>query len=111
MVEQIAPDSVSNQDGIRAWLEGNSRHVPDKIFIESVDQEKSISHGAMSLLCRQIAHYLDSRDIKANDRVALLAGNSLEHLAVEAHLASRDGGGQPSRSRPDDHDISHPVRR
>jgi len=82
MVEQIAPDSVSNQDGIRAWLEGNSRHVPDKIFIESVDQEKSISHGAMSLLCRQIAHYLDSRDIKANDRVALLAGNSLEHLAV-----------------------------
>ena len=65
-----------------AWLEANNRRFPDKVFIESIDQGKSISHGAMFRLSRQIAHYLSSRGFKANDRVALLAGNSIEHLAV-----------------------------
>ena len=68
--------------GFLAWLEQNNRRFPDKTFIESIDQGKSISHGAMYRLSRQIAHFLAARDFKANDRVALLAGNSLEHLAV-----------------------------
>ena len=65
-----------------AWLEANNRRFPDKVFIDSIDQGKSIGHGAMFRLSRQIAHYLGARGIAANDRVALLAGNSLEHLAV-----------------------------
>jgi len=69
-------------DGFLAWLEANHNRFPDKVFIESIDQGKSISHGAMYGLSRQIAHYLSARGFKANDRVALLAGNSLEHLAV-----------------------------
>ncbi|MBT4427408.1 MAG: acyl--CoA ligase [Rhodospirillaceae bacterium] len=69
-------------EGFLAWLEANNRRLPDKVFIESIDQGKSISHGEMFRLSRQIAHYLTARGFKANDRVALLAGNSLEHLAV-----------------------------
>ena len=69
-------------EGFLAWLEANNRRFPEKIFIESIDQGKSISHGEMFRLSRQIAHYLAAHDFKANDRVALLAGNSLEHLAV-----------------------------
>ena len=69
-------------EGFLAWLEANHNRFPDKVFIESIDQGKSISHGAMYRLSRQIAHYLSTRGFKANDRVALLAGNSLEHLAV-----------------------------
>ena len=68
--------------GFLAWLEANNRRSPGKVFIHSIDQGKSISHGAMYRLTRRIAHYLHSREFKANDRVALLAGNSLEHLAV-----------------------------
>ena len=73
---------VGGGAGVLAWLEENNRRFPDKIFIESIDQGKSISHGAMYRLSRQIAHFLDARGIEANDRVALLAGNSLEHLAI-----------------------------
>ena len=72
----------SSGAGFFAWLEENNRRFPDKIFIESIDQGKSISHGAMYHVSRQIAQFLAARNIMANDRVALLAGNSLEHLAV-----------------------------
>ena len=67
---------------ILGWLEANHRRFPDKAFIESIDQGTRISHGEMYLLTRQIAHDLSARGFQANDRVALLAGNSLEHLAV-----------------------------
>ena len=79
---QHGTDGEGGGAGFLAWLEENNRRFPDKIFIESIDQGKSISHGAMYRLSRQIAHFLAARDFKANDRVALLAGNSLEHLAV-----------------------------
>jgi len=74
--------ALGGADDIFSWLVANNRRFPDKVFIESIDQGKSISHGAMFRLSRQIAHYLRARGFKANDRVALLAGNSIEHLAV-----------------------------
>ena len=64
------------------WLERNALRCPDKVFIHSIDQDKSITHGEMFALCRRIARYLEGRGIKAKDRVALLANNSLDHLAV-----------------------------
>jgi len=70
------------EEGFLAWLSANNRNNPEKLFIHSIDQDKSISHGAMFRLSRQIGHDLAARGFKANDRVALLAGNSIEHLAV-----------------------------
>ncbi|MDP6591312.1 MAG: class I adenylate-forming enzyme family protein [Alphaproteobacteria bacterium] len=85
MTNEKSPDgtgALGGGEGVLAWLEANNRRFPDKVFIDSIDQGKSISHGAMYRLTRRVAHYLDARGIQANDRVALLAGNSLEHLAV-----------------------------
>ena len=67
-----------------AWLSANNRNTPEKIFIHSIDQDKSISHGAMFRLSRQIGHDLAARGLKANDRVALLAGASISGFSAIA---------------------------
>jgi long-chain acyl-CoA synthetase len=72
----------TGEEGVQAWLAANRRRAPDKLLIESIDQGKSISHGGMHRLTRRIAAELEARGLRANDRVVLLAGNSLEHLAV-----------------------------
>lgn len=69
-------------DSLRRWLEDNNRRSPDKVFIHSIEQDKSITYGQMHDLSIGIGRYLQDRGFKANDRVALLSNNSLEHLAV-----------------------------
>ncbi len=64
------------------WLEDNQRRHPDKVFIDAIDQKKSITHGEMYAVARRIGGALAARGIGANDRVALLSNNSIEHLAV-----------------------------
>ncbi len=64
------------------WLEDNHRRHPDKVFVDAIDQQKSISHGEMYALARRIGGALAARGIGANDRVALLSNNSIEHLAA-----------------------------
>ena len=64
------------------WLEDNHRRHPDKVFIEAIDQGKSITHGELYALARQIGGALAARGIGANDRIALLSNNSIEHLAA-----------------------------
>jgi acyl-coenzyme A synthetase/AMP-(fatty) acid ligase len=64
------------------WVAENAQVVPAKPFIVSIDQDKSITHGEFATAAGRIGHALAQRGIAANDRVALLANNSLEHLAV-----------------------------
>lgn len=73
---------MSAGNAFSRWLADNSRRVPDKVFIHSIDQGKAITHGEMSGLCGGITRCLAERGIGPNDRVALLANNSVEHLAV-----------------------------
>jgi acyl-coenzyme A synthetase/AMP-(fatty) acid ligase len=65
---------------IRHWIDSAAAHDPDKAYIVSVDDRSSISYRQLQRLTRQIATFLAEREIQANDRVALLAGNSIEHL-------------------------------
>ena len=46
-----------------------------------VDDRRTISYRQLQRLTRQIATFLAERGIRSNDRIALLAGNSIEHLA------------------------------
>ena len=75
-----------------SMLEANHRRFPDKQFVQSIDQGKSIAHGEAFRLCNRIAGFLDDRGIQANDRVVLLGGNSLEfvlaYLGVLRHGAT-----------------------
>jgi acyl-coenzyme A synthetase/AMP-(fatty) acid ligase len=66
---------------LRSWIERAAARDPDKPYIVSVEDGRTISFGELRLLTRRIAAFLQARDISPNDRIALLANNSIEHLA------------------------------
>src|SRR3546814_4962681 len=61
------------------WTEANLRRTPDRVFIDSIDQGKTITHRQFGALGNRIAQFLKSRGIGANDRVAML--RSEEHTS------------------------------
>src|SRR5712671_6758382 len=66
---------------IREWIDRAARLHPDKPYIVSVEDGRAIAFGEFARLVRCIGSFLDRAGIGANDRVALLAGNSIEHVA------------------------------
>jgi acyl-coenzyme A synthetase/AMP-(fatty) acid ligase len=66
---------------LRSWIERSATKNPDKAYIFSVDDRRIISFAELQRLSRQIAAFLATHGVGSNDRVALLANNSIEHLA------------------------------
>src|SRR5712671_3188032 len=66
---------------IREWIDRAARLHPDKPYIVSVEDGRAIAFGEFARLVRCIGSFLDRAGIGANDRIALLAGNSIEHVA------------------------------
>src|SRR5260370_42416644 len=83
---------AAGPDLIREWIDCAARLHPDKPYIVSVEDGRAITFGEFARLVRRIGSFLDGAGIGANDRVALLAGNSIEHVAcyvgVMAHGAT-----------------------
>lgn len=78
----LGGSSMGGVNKVRQWLDANGRRFTDKPFIESINQHRTLNYGDMVLLANQTSHYLTGLGIGANDRVVLLANNSLEHLIV-----------------------------
>ncbi|MBM3485926.1 MAG: acyl--CoA ligase [Alphaproteobacteria bacterium] len=55
---------------------------PNKTAIVDLDQDKSISFGALAGLANRIAHALERRGLKQGDRIAVLADETIEKLLV-----------------------------
>jgi fatty-acyl-CoA synthase len=68
-------------DLIREWIDRAARLYPDKPYIVSVEDGRTISFGAFADLVRRVGCFLAGEGIVTNDRVALFAGNSIEHVA------------------------------
>ena len=66
---------------LRSWIERSAKNNPDKAYISSVDDRRTISFAELQFLSRQIAAFLARHGVGSNHRVALLANNSIEHLA------------------------------
>ncbi len=81
-LQKNQPNKISSDGNVLSWLESNNQRVRDKVFIHSIEQDRSITHGEMYDLARRIGRDLRARGVGVNDRVALLSNNSLEHLAV-----------------------------
>lgn len=64
------------------WIAANAEKHPDKIFIQSVHEDKSITFRQFKTVCDRMAKYLQAKGIGRNDRVAMLSNNSIEHLCV-----------------------------
>lgn len=69
-------------DSLRLWLARGSELHPEKPYIVSVEDNRVLAYTDLKRATEQIAAYLASHDIGANDRVVLLANNSIEHLVV-----------------------------
>jgi long-chain acyl-CoA synthetase len=65
---------------LRDWIARAAQREPGKPWIVCADDGRTVSYGELQALTRRIAAFLDDRGLGANDRVALLANNSIEHL-------------------------------
>jgi acyl-coenzyme A synthetase/AMP-(fatty) acid ligase len=77
----MAGTSAMGPDVLRHWIARAAARDPDKFCILSAEDGRTITYGELQRLTGRIATFLRDRDFKANDRVALLANNSIEHLA------------------------------
>jgi acyl-coenzyme A synthetase/AMP-(fatty) acid ligase len=65
---------------LRSWIDRAAKRDPDKAYIVCVDDRRTISYGQLQRLTRKIGTFLAEHGIGTNDRIALLSGNSIEHL-------------------------------
>ena len=70
------------EHALLAWLEDAAARLPDKVFVHSIDQNRTITFAGMHDMVGRVGAALRARGIGANDRVALLSGNAIEHLIV-----------------------------
>jgi acyl-CoA synthetase (AMP-forming)/AMP-acid ligase II len=81
-MRNIALHSADAGPGLlREWIDRAADRHPDKPYVVSADDGRSISYGAFRRLTRRIASFLRGQGIRTGDRVVLLAGNSIEHVA------------------------------
>ena len=66
---------------LRDWIARAARRDPDRPWILSADDGRALSYGQLHGLTGRMAAFLRARGIGRNDRVVLLAHNSIEHLA------------------------------
>lgn len=60
----------------------HGRTAPDRPYVHCIDQDKSLSYGALYSLSNRVARFFKNAGIGANERVLLLAENSVENMAV-----------------------------
>lgn len=67
---------------LRGWLAQAARAHPDKPYLVSVEDGRTIGYAALARTAARVAGHLAASGIGANGRIVLLANNSLEHLAA-----------------------------
>lgn len=65
---------------LRDWIERAARLDPNKTWVVSAEDGRSVSYGQLRDMIGRFAAFLRARGLNRNDRVALLANNSIEHL-------------------------------
>ncbi len=65
---------------LRDWIARAAQRDPEKPWIVCADDGRTVSYSGLHEVTGRIAALLRDRGVAANDRVALLANNSLEHL-------------------------------
>ena len=65
---------------LRDWIARAARRAPDKTWVVAAEDGRSASYGQLHDMVGRFAALLRERGLGRNDRVALLANNSIEHL-------------------------------
>jgi long-chain acyl-CoA synthetase len=74
----MANDAGSNL--LHGWIARAASAAPDKPWLIRADDGRAVSYGQLRDTVARFASFLRRRGIGRNDRVALLANNSIEHL-------------------------------
>ncbi len=77
---------MGGSGSFHGWMARNARVRPDRAAVRSLDRDAEISHGELFRLANRIGRFYERAGIGRGDRVVLLAGNSIEQIAV--YLAS-----------------------
>ena len=80
----ISDPEAANEAGpqlLRYWIDRAAARDPDKPFIVFADDGRFVTFRQLREQTRRIATFLAAQGLGANDRVALLSNNSIEHLA------------------------------
>ncbi len=67
---------------LRGWIRDDAATRGDAPYIVSVDQDRSLSYRALDGLVGRLGRLLADAGVGRNDRVVLLANNSIEHLVT-----------------------------
>ncbi|MGE3158296.1 MAG: class I adenylate-forming enzyme family protein [Xanthobacteraceae bacterium] len=70
----------ANPGLLRDWIERAAQRAPDKPWIVSATDGRTVSYSQLRDATRRVASFLHRHGIGRNDRVAMLANNSIEHL-------------------------------
>src|SRR5579862_8157294 len=62
------------------WIARAAQRTPDKPWVVSADDGRTVGYGVLQDAVRRFAAFLRKRGLGPNDRIALLANNSIEHL-------------------------------
>jgi len=65
---------------LQTWITRAAAADPNKAWVVSADDRRTVSYGQLRDAVGRFATFLRQRDIGPNDRVALLANNSIEQL-------------------------------
>lgn len=65
---------------LHSWIARAAESKPDKPYIVSADDGRRVPYGRLRHSVAQFTTFLQQRGLGPNDRVALLAHNSIEHL-------------------------------
>ena len=65
---------------LRNWIDRAARRDPEKPWIVLAEGGRVVTYGELWQGIGRVAAFLHQRGLSANDRVALLATNSIEHL-------------------------------
>ena len=65
---------------LHSWIARAAETTPEKPYVISADDGRRVPYSALRRSAAQFATFLQQRGLKPNDRIALLANNSIEHL-------------------------------
>jgi long-chain acyl-CoA synthetase len=65
---------------LQSWIARAAERAPDKPWLIRAEDGETVSYAELRASCGRFAALLRARGIGPNDRVALLANNSIEHL-------------------------------
>ena len=81
----MAVASDLTPEGYRSFhaiIAEHAERQPDKTFLHSIPGQRAVSYGELAVATNRVASYLRQQGFSANDRVLLVADNSVEFAIV-----------------------------